>query len=490
MNGPGGNAPADHNPPPQGANTDGIAKHKIDAFFTAAFDPEKKAFFTITARVDKGKTVGTLTWYSYPNFETERTFKIPHLASRAVIDPAKGLLYIATIANGANHLKQQFDLIAAQGDIQVFDLEPVYSKSAAPNSDLKPLATYTVNKTIRGMELTEEGKYLVVATHSTTSKPPSTLMKFDTETRKPEIKTCKEPIWEMRKSADGKSLLILNGVHGSILKSTLMVYNPDTLTEAKETAELDGIGNYLASVPGSARGQIAITIAGAGPNPAKLTMAGEGGKHEIQLGIGWRACGNSPSPGYVEFSPDGKQMFMSAFNASGLDVFDVGDIDASSGLSALTKKASIRTAGGANQYVGGQIFVSPDGLYVIDHHGIVIETSNVGGSNGEPVNNGIAGQPGQAGQPMRPGGIPGQPGGGFAGPGGGPGGAPAFPGGGPGPGPAPVGPGGPNKPPPPRPPGAGGPGSPNTPGTPPVAPGAPGAPGAAPPTGPAPMGKM
>jgi hypothetical protein len=363
-------------------------------------------------------------------------------------------------------MQQQFDLASALGDVQIFDLKTL--KEAA-NGEAKPLATIPINKTIRGLELSNDGKYLYVATTTTTKPITSTLLKIDTETRKTEKPlSLKEHIWEMRKTADGNSLLILFGPNGADKAakpvSTAKTVNPDDLKDIKEY-KFEGVANHIVSAPNSKKDRVAATVTGSEPtNPPKVDLGGDDGTMEMQLGVGWRAANNGTTPGYVEYSPDGKMVFLSAFRAGGIDVFEVTDVDA---ISGWKKKASIRTAG--NSVIGGHFFITPDGKYLIDHHGVVIETANVGGSNGEAeaVANASGAAPGAAGAGPQLPGIPG-PGAAGPGPGGAGGGPPARPR-------QPGGPGG--RPTAPAPPG-GGPGGGNPP--PAAAPGGAGAPAPAP----------
>jgi hypothetical protein len=460
--GPGGIGGAQSDPfaPPTGVDANGNLKHKfIDPFFTAAFDTEQKTFYSISSRVDKNKVLGMLTWYAYspsstPIFNDKKSCKIPHLATRAVIDSSKGVLYIATANNAtptSGIMQHQLDLASAVGDVQVFDL-----KTLQENTEAKPLATIAVNKTIHGLELSNDGKFLFVATTTTTTTKTSSLLKIDTETNKiATTQTLKEPIWEMRKTADGSALLILNGPHGAEKTSTAKTVNTDTLADIK-TFKFEGVANHIASAPNSKRERVAVTVAGSAPtNPPKVDLGGDEGTTEMQLGVGWRASNNGNTPGYIEYSPDGKLVFLSAFRAAGLDVFEVSDVDA---ISGWKKKASIRTAGG--NAIGGHFFLSPDGTFLIDHHGVVIETAKIGGSNGEAVAN--AGRAGVApdgsvvgdgvGRPPAAGPGPGPaPGPGQAGPGAGGQARPPAPGGGGAPGrPA-------NRPPPPTGPAGAGP---------------------------------
>ena len=106
----------------------------------------------------------------------------------------------------------------------------------------------------------------------------------------------------------------------------------------------------------------------------------------------------------MEFSSDGKTLFVSGHPAAsgsyarqgqpaqpaGLDVYEVTDADAPNGVK---KKASIRTAGGLQ--IGGHFLMSPDSDFLVFHTGVVVETANVGGNNGEgTVGGGLGGPPG------------------------------------------------------------------------------------------------
>src|SRR5262245_15209729 len=155
---------------------------------------------------------------------------------------------------------------------------------------------------------------------------------------------------------------------------------------------------------------------------------------DLDLGIIWKAAAK---PGYVEYSPDGKRLFVSGHfgmtgnDNAGLDVYEVNDPNSTTGLK---KKASIRTAGGIP--VGGHFLISPDGEYIAFHSGAVLAINDLGGYTGDGVAANAGAPGGTPGVTVpAPGGIvpgapgPGAPVVGVPGPGGpGPGG-PGEPGG-------------------------------------------------------------
>jgi LSD1 subclass zinc finger protein len=188
--------------------------------------------------------------------------------------------------------------------------------------------------------------------------------------------------------------------------------------------------------PGSAPG-----IGGGMPQhsqlSAKIVIASEKGVQEIKLPAGWKAANN----GYVEFSPDGKSLYVASLQDTGLDIYDVADPD---DPVELKHRVALVSAGG--EKIGGHFYLTPEGRHLIFHNGVIIDTEDTGGRLGEPGNaaggGGGGGFPGGLPGGGFPGGLPAPGGGGFHGglPGGGfPGGLPApggggFPGGLPAPG--------------------------------------------------------
>jgi hypothetical protein len=405
----------DPNQAPFGALTDGNRKANVEPFFAGVFDPAKKEFFTFSSR-EIGRTIATrLNRFDVAkDFAPSGQFKVPSFVTRAVIDPAKGHMYVATVARATVSALggQMLDQAVGAGDVQIFDLNQIREGKVKDGGDLKPLAIIGFGKEIRGLELTPDGKTLVVLTSTGGKSPKSFLSAYDTETRKPlqPPKDIDEPAWDSCKSPDGKHLLVIDKVEPG-KASIVRMYDLSSLTKVK-TINLQGGGLDIAA---TASGQYAAAIVANGAS--KVVLATDKDIRELDGGVGWKAAAK---PGYVEFAADGKLLFVSGHpgasgsyprqgqqqQPAGLDVYEVTDPNSADGIK---KKASIRTAGG--QMVGGHFVVSPDGDYLVFHTGVVIETANVGGNNGE----------GAAGAGNFPGvGTPPGPGGGAIG------GTPAF----------------------------------------------------------------
>ena len=353
----------DPNPAPFGALTDGNRKANVEPFFAGVFDPAKKEFFTFSSR-ESGRTIATrLNRFDVAkDFAPSGQFKVPNFVTRAVIDSAKGHMYVATVARPtASALGgQMLDQAVGVGDVQIFDLNQIREGKVKDGGDLKPLAIIGFGREIRGLELTPDGKTLVVLTSTSGKSPKSFLAAYDTETRKPlqVQKELPEPVWDSCKSPDGKHLLVIDRVEPG-KASMLRMYDLSSLTMVK-TVSLQGGGLDIAA---TASGQYAAAIVANGAS--KLLLATDKDIRDFDGGVGWKAAAK---PGYVEFAADGKLLFVSGHpgasgsyprqgqqqQPAGLDVYEVTDPSSADGIK---KKASIRTAGG--QMVGGHFVVSP-----------------------------------------------------------------------------------------------------------------------------------
>jgi hypothetical protein len=413
-----------------GENTPPLHTNLNHTFFTLAFDAEKNEVYTVGERVSGGRMFGTLRRFSYPSFQIQGTYKLPNLGTRAVIDPKKGVMYMVAVTPtiNANVMRgQQYDRAAANGTLQVYDLEQIRSGKVQEQKDLLPTTTLEVSGRIEGLVLSADGKTLYcVKTLMVGTKPAKAeLYAFDTADLKDKPKKMEldMPAADLCLSADGKDLLVLGEVTDP--------KNPNNVTvvdaaewKLKPTLTLPGPSKSIA--PAKDGGFVAgAYMGGAGGGSTKLMLAGtQTDNGELKADSPAKASNN----GYVKFTPDGGRLISSSFKNYGFDVYDVTG-------KSLKKVASVRQAGGLQ--VGGYFHVSPDGKFLVFHFGAVIEMAKVG------ENTGFGNRPPGGFNPGAPGGGF-NPGGGLAPPGGGPGGGLAPPGGGgfvP-PGGAPGGPGG------------------------------------------------
>ncbi|VTR98323.1 hypothetical protein : [Gemmata massiliana] len=267
--GTGGGAPTA--PPWTG---DGNLKHKIDPFYTAAFDAEKNEVFTFDVRViTSGQSQlikGWLRRYTYPDFKKVSTHRLPQLSSRAVIDSKGGLLYTATITNpGATTKQSQYDNASASGDVAIYDLNALRDgkttdgKAPDEKAELKPVATLTIHHTINAIELSEDGKSLYVLTTGpqTTgggAKKVSEIVTYDTNTRKVTArKSLPELARDMTKAADGKSFIVMGDYSVKNKTSDILVFDIATMTPQPSTS----FQGPVLDVAPATNGGVLVTVA-------------------------------------------------------------------------------------------------------------------------------------------------------------------------------------------------------------------------------------
>jgi hypothetical protein len=346
----------------------------IAPFYAAAFDAEKKQLVTIGARkaTPQGRVQGELRLYDYPSFALKGTYNIPYLGTRMVIDPTseKGLLYVAGVTNvpttwgGPLALERN----AATGDIQVYELDQVRANKVGSGSDFKPVGSMSVGGTIRGLELSDDASTLFCLTCATTNGAKAHLYQFDTAERKAKAGT--KPMQfqtaasELRKTADGKSLLVVERGANLNLETKVQKLTIGALDD-KKPLQLAGSAADVAVIKKDG------TVVAAVGNPTgagKLYVVDPEGRptQEIQQPQGKLANGL-----YVGADPDGKHLFVGSYTQPGFDAYEVTDLAAG----GLKKLASARNAGG--KPLQGAFLVAPDGEYIVFHIGTVLKVSDL-----------------------------------------------------------------------------------------------------------------
>lgn len=440
-----GGQPGTAAPSPGSTDSFPAVAAQIDPFLAVVFDADKSEVITVSGKTGATaaapRPTGILRRYSYPDFLLKGRYDLPHIATRAALDPAKGLLYLATAGTGAP-LATPFDRLidiraSVAGDIEVYDLAPLRSGEVKALAALKPVNTLAVGGTVRGLELSADGSALYLAVTKGGAKGgKSTLRAYDTADLKkaPKEHPLADPAYDMKQSPDGDRLLVTELPAGGGAKSAqqfeLTVFDPVAWAEVRRLP----LGSPATDVAAAKGGQMVVsTAADLNPTNGRLFLLTDaGGESEVAPGGTPKAATNN----YVRFSPDGKRLFVSSFAfgtaaggpaATGFDAYEVGD---PADRAKYKKVASVRTGvrQGAGVPVGGHFHVAPDGEHVVFQNGVVLAAAKLAedAPDAGPVKAAGALRQGGAGQ------FPGQPGGGNLGaPGmnaGGPGGRPGFPG--------------------------------------------------------------
>jgi hypothetical protein len=408
---PGGNPGG--NPGANQGDTGKLAK-SISPYVVGVFDPDKKELITVNGRAEKGKAAGEIVRYSYPDFASKGTVRIPSAATRAVVDAKKGLLYLTTAGTMKPEVlwSERFDRPVAIGDVAVYDLSAMRSGKVEEKADLKPLATIPITRTIRDIVLSADGKTLYVLT--TAAKGKSQVAAIDTTDRKVgKTKDLPDPAWEMNlRPTDGK-LLITHLQTNPAMPAGITVLDPATMT-ISATLPLQKGWAYNAAV--TKEGRVVVSIpAGNASAPLTLDVVEPSG----QTGPAVKAATNVQSNnGYVGVTPNGKFLISSSHHpekqGGGLDVYETSDSSMGEKKVSSMKRADTTP-------VGGTFLVAPESDFIVFNTGAVLKLDDLGttGNGGGDGGNPFPPPPGGVGVP--PGGnpFPPPPGGGM--------GAPGFP---------------------------------------------------------------
>ncbi|MFO0804631.1 MAG: hypothetical protein U0791_16095 [Gemmataceae bacterium] len=448
---PGGNGQngGGQDRPPPGAAVRPQLAHKLGTFYAVAFDSANGDFFTIAARVDPknpARKLGELRRHGYPDFKEKAVFHIPNLATRAVIDPNRGLLLTAAATNQGEMRtleSLELDRANAYGEVQVYDLKPIRDGKVADGADLKPVGHISVNGSIRGLELSNDAKHLFVAVNKAVpgGTPKTYIRQYEASDRK-FIKefSLGEQSLDIRKNAEG-NLLVGFEYDTTGRKPSVSILTFDmTSLEAKKLRSPGVVTDYTTRSNGSSVYAVLGQADRNGARPGQLHAADPAGDVNMIGTSAWKASNNN----YVRFSPDGAYLFASSFanrdsrgnlQNAGLDVYAPDAKEAGGYKKIASIRDAIRVT--SSVPVGGYFDVSPDGSHVLFHNGAVLAVKNIdknaegadkvpepgGNQGGGPGAGGFA--PGAGGVGPAPGGglgVPPMPGGGL--------GVPPMPGGG------------------------------------------------------------
>lgn len=393
-------------PPFGGGEVAGTLKTKIKPFFAGAFDAEANEFVAVGKRMAGTRAAGTIERYSLPDFKAKGTVHIPNAGTRAVLDTKKGLLYVSTVGTTVSPMfldRDQYDRPAYTGDVAVYDLAPLRAGKVEEKSDVKPVATVAVGRTIRDLVLSEDGKSLYVLS---TFGPPGPKGKaqvavIDTAERKiGKPKDLPESATQMCRSADGQKLYVAGVPTGPNNPPTLMVLEAATLNL---TPGLLLPKNGVLDMVALKDGRLVLTahpvgggIGGgpvANPNQLELTVLDSNGNAVPGGAPGEKGLANN---GYVGATPDNKFLLVSSHHpevlkAPGLDVYDASG-------AGLKKVASMKKAG--TEFVGGTFVVAPAGDAVVFMKGEVVSLTDFGAAGG------VGGNPGGGVVPPNGGVVP------------------------------------------------------------------------------------
>ncbi len=374
--------------PPPARDVPGKLKAKIPTFYTGAFDAEKKELFVVGLRMNGARQAGLIQRYSLPDFRLMGTLHIPSVATRAVIDAKKELLYVTTAPSTMTQQmlgREQFDRPVLMGDIAIYDLAQFRSGKIEEKSEFKPIATVQIGKSIRDILLTEDGKSLFVLTQTNLARGQvqSAVVAINTADRKAgKAKTLPDPVWTMILAPDGKNIGLVGVPTAANKTASLATLDAETLTLMPGGSTLPEGGAYDTAI--SRDGRIVVSVPKGNDKAMDLLTLDPSGGATQALRPGLGSVSNN---GYIEFTPDGKFLIASSQRPSGyvqgnqaprqwpgFDVYEVSDQAAGE-----KKVASMKMAGSTQ--VGGTFLLSPDSEFIVFNTGAVLSMKELGGSS-------------------------------------------------------------------------------------------------------------
>ncbi len=354
---------------------------RVEPFWAMAFDKTANEAYTVGLRLVGTKGAGVLRRYSLPDFKLKNSYNLPAIATRAVVDGERGVLYLSTVGRSDGNLVGQFaERIYAEGSLQAVDLKPLRAGAAKEGDELKPLWSAQLAGGLVGFEPAADGK----GVYALTITAPKAVSKLGFKSRLAYVeaatnKVAKElpldgAFRDLSWAADGKTLLLTEwplGPGGQILppavkSAAVLVVDPVGWAKVK-SVPLPGLTTDVTDMPG---GRLVAAVAGNGAfAPGKLyTLDRDGDAKELKL-----PPFGAAQPFYARFTPDGKRLVVSSVGGKGgVDVYDVADATSADGYK---RAAAVRTADALPLY--GYFHLTPDGTRAAFRTGAVIDLAEV-----------------------------------------------------------------------------------------------------------------
>jgi hypothetical protein len=352
---------------------------RVDPFWAAVVLPEKNEVLVFSLRVNAaGKPAGVVRRYSYPGFKPKNTYHLPYPVTAAVADEKAGKL-VVTVSTKPEIAQKDTERLVHVGDVQVYDLKPLFDGTAGERDELKPAATVAFGGRLAGLELVG-GKAVVLSNHATSNKvkpwrtkltqiDPVTGRTTGTELDLP------DPAWRLRASADGRRLYVTEAqlsppptglpIWGAARNGYVLVVDVKNWKREK-TYSLPGLAFDLAVTEDST-----LLAAVSQGRDVKLYAIPDGGQ-TVDLNP---AAGPNVVSGYAALTPDGKRLVTSPPREFGVAVYDVTNLDGPGGLKKATETKFVKAPGGGDAAtpIGGHFVITPDGKYALFQLGMVVE---------------------------------------------------------------------------------------------------------------------
>jgi hypothetical protein len=359
---------------------------RLQPFWAAVFLPDKNEMLTVGPRLSAnfGRGGGVLRRYALPGFQLKASYPMPRAATRAAYDVATSTLYCTTLTGTRPDTTiHDGERVVAFGDVEAFDLGPVFKGTASEKDDLKPAFTVPFsNAKLTGLDLSPDGKWLYTVRTTQLGSPTkprgwkASLVRIDVSQRKVlDPIDLPAPVLGMKLSSDGQTIYLaeiqLSDFGGEILGAGL-AGKVDAVDVAgwrvKHNVVMIAPVQDLSLTKDGSR-LVCGVLARSGPAVASAAATGAEGA------FGFGPLDSARVAGYVGVTGTGKRLVAAARQAEGVDVYEVTNLSQPDGLKLLARgKEAAGTS--ARTPLVGHFYLSPDGRYAAFQVGAVIDVEN------------------------------------------------------------------------------------------------------------------
>jgi hypothetical protein len=372
-------------PPAVGPATTPYVVARPQPFWAAVFLPEKNEMLTVGPRLSGhfGRGGGVLRRYALPGFQLKASYPMPRAATRAVYDVANSTLYCTTLTGSRpDPTIHDNERVVAFGDVEAYDLGPVFKGTASEKDDLKPAFTVPFsNAKLTGLDLSPDGKWLYTVRTTqlgsgAKARWKAALVRIDISQRKVlDPIDLPAPVLGMKLSPDGQTIYLaeiqLSNFGGEILEA-----GQTGMVDAVDVAGWRVKNNVMMSAQVL---DMSLTKDGSrlvcgvlGRNGPAVESAASAGGEVVAYDP---AADGARSAGYALISPNGKRIVTAARLSEGVDVYEVTGLTRKDGLKLLAR-GKVAAGTSARTPLGGHFYLSPDGRYAAFQVGAVIDVEN------------------------------------------------------------------------------------------------------------------
>ncbi|HEY2786193.1 MAG TPA: hypothetical protein VGJ05_14600 [Fimbriiglobus sp.] len=345
-------------------------------FWAAVFLPDKGEVLTVGPRLlaTFGRGGGVLRRYSLPDFQLKGTYPMPRAATRAVFDNATSTLYCTTLTSTrADNTIRDSEQVVAFGEVEAYDLGPVFDGTSTEKSDLKPhFVIPFASAKLTGLEASADRKWLftvkTVPLGSATNPRgwKASLVRIDVARRKVldpiELPT---PVFQMVLAPDRKMLFLAEipgaegvGIADAVDVASWSISHNVVLSDSLRDVSISRDGSRLVCGVQSKETQQIVSARTAGGDVVEFDPAKDPDR----------------VAGYVAVSSNGRRIVASARAAEGIDIYDVQDLGRKDGVRLMARGKE--AAGSARTPLGGHFYLSPDGRFALFQVGAVVDVEN------------------------------------------------------------------------------------------------------------------